>query len=380
MSESKHLLKVFLCHASQDKSSVRELSQRLYSEGWIDTWLDEKKILPGQDWREVIEEAVESSDIVIICLSSNSVNKEGHVQKELRYAREIALEKLEGSIFLIPLRIDECEVPRGVRFYQWADYFGEKKDETYNSLLEALKLRYEQKLNTKNEEPAHGSRGKLESAITGKIPDKEKQKTSIKEEGVKGNSKFFMQLALGAFLPPFACLLTTTAYVSRYYLKGIWTSGVMENVIIVSGLLVLLFLSFILFILGVKGLGKAVVGYGASLKDGFKKISEYLKQHPNWLEAMKNVPQAIKPYLNYDLTDFNERFVAIILSLFIPGSGLLYRGRIWLGILSFVFTVVGYIAEFFPGLLLHLLVIIISGLIEKPQKAIAVIEEEKPST
>ena len=74
-----------------------------------------------------IEEAVEASDVVIICLSNNSVTKEGYVQKELRYAREIALEKPEETIFLVPLRLDDCEVPRGLRFYQWVDYFGEKK-------------------------------------------------------------------------------------------------------------------------------------------------------------------------------------------------------------------------------------------------------------
>jgi hypothetical protein len=155
MNESKHLLKVFLCHASQDKAIVRELYQRLKAEGWIDIWLDEKKLLPGQDWRLNIEEAVETSDIVVICLSSNSVSKEGFIQKELRYAREISLEKIEGSIFLIPLRINECDVPRGLRFYQWADYFGDKKDETYNALLESLRLRYVQKFKIEKEEYSH---------------------------------------------------------------------------------------------------------------------------------------------------------------------------------------------------------------------------------
>jgi formylglycine-generating enzyme required for sulfatase activity len=144
-------LTVFLCHASQDKPVVRELARRLFTEGWIDPWLDEKKLLPGHDWRLMIEEAVERSDVVIICLSSNSVNKEGHVQKELRYAREISFEKPEGTIFLIPLRLDNCETPRGLRFFQWADYFGESKDETYSALLEALQLRYEQKLNIEEE-------------------------------------------------------------------------------------------------------------------------------------------------------------------------------------------------------------------------------------
>jgi len=43
MPESRKL-RVFLCHASQDKPIVRELYQRLFAEGWIDPWLDEEKL------------------------------------------------------------------------------------------------------------------------------------------------------------------------------------------------------------------------------------------------------------------------------------------------------------------------------------------------
>lgn len=152
MPEPKRPLKVFLSYASQDKLLVRELSRRLVGEGWIDTWQDEKNLLPGQDWRVKIEEAVEDADVVIIVLSQHSVSKEGHVQKELRYAREIALEKPEDAIFLIPLRLDECEVPRGLRFYQWVDYFGDNKDSSYKALVASLKLRYEQKIKAEEAE------------------------------------------------------------------------------------------------------------------------------------------------------------------------------------------------------------------------------------
>ncbi len=147
-------LRVFLCHASQDKPAVRELCQRLVAEGWIEPWLDEKKLLPGQDWRTAIEEAVESADNIIICLSNTSVNKDGFIQKEMRYAREIALEKADETIFLIPLRLEECEVPRGLRFLQWVDYFGEKKEQSYGDLLESLHLNYERKLRFIAEERA----------------------------------------------------------------------------------------------------------------------------------------------------------------------------------------------------------------------------------
>lgn len=137
-------LRVFLCHASQDKPVVRELYQRLLAEGWIDPWLDTKKLLPGQDWRTLIEDAIESSDVIVFCLSKGSVNKEGFVQKELRYAREIALEKPDGTIFLIPLRLEICDVPRGLRFLQWVDYFDENKTQNYNYLVASLNTRYNQ--------------------------------------------------------------------------------------------------------------------------------------------------------------------------------------------------------------------------------------------
>ena len=59
MPTKKRPLKVFLCHTSADKPTVRELYQRLLTEGWINAWLDEEKLLPGQDWSVEIEKAVE---------------------------------------------------------------------------------------------------------------------------------------------------------------------------------------------------------------------------------------------------------------------------------------------------------------------------------
>ncbi|MEW6401242.1 MAG: SUMF1/EgtB/PvdO family nonheme iron enzyme [Chloroflexota bacterium] len=137
-------LRVFLCHASQDKPTVQRLYDALKAETWIDPWLDKSKILPGQAWQFVIEKAVDESDVVIVCLSTESVGKDGYVQRELRYAYDLALEKPEGTIFLIPLRLDECEVPRSLRSLHRVDYFGPRKKSGYADLLNALKLRQEQ--------------------------------------------------------------------------------------------------------------------------------------------------------------------------------------------------------------------------------------------
>ena len=133
-------LRVFLCHASQDKPAVRELYKKLCVEDWIQPWLDEEELLPGQDWNLEIEKAVESSDAVIVCVSHVSVAKEGYVQKELRQVLEIALNKLDGAIFVIPVRLDECELPRSIRDRQGLDFFPEdRRDSAMRKLFASLR-------------------------------------------------------------------------------------------------------------------------------------------------------------------------------------------------------------------------------------------------
>jgi hypothetical protein len=138
----KRKLRVFLCHASQDKPIVRDLYQKLAVEPWIDPWLDEEKLLPGQDWNLEIEKAVEGSDAVVVCLSNNSVTKEGYVQRELRKVLVVAEEKPEGVIFMLPVRLDDCPLPRQLRDKQAIDYFPKSKQvAAHDKLKTSLKLR-----------------------------------------------------------------------------------------------------------------------------------------------------------------------------------------------------------------------------------------------
>lgn len=130
-------LKAFLCHASGDKPAVREMYKRLVFEG-VDAWLDKEKLLPGQDWRVEIPNAVQDADVVIVFLSKKSVSKEGYVQKEIKFALDIAEEKPEGTIFLIPARLEECLVPERLSRWQWVDLF---EDNGFVQLLRSLKLR-----------------------------------------------------------------------------------------------------------------------------------------------------------------------------------------------------------------------------------------------
>jgi hypothetical protein len=118
------------------------LYQRLLEEDWIDPWLNEEKLLPGQDWNLEIVKAVEASDAVVVCVSTISVAKEGYIQKELRWILDLALEKLEGAIFIIPVRLDDCGIPRQLKDWQFLDYFPEsRRDTAYGRLRSSLKIR-----------------------------------------------------------------------------------------------------------------------------------------------------------------------------------------------------------------------------------------------
>jgi Leucine-rich repeat (LRR) protein len=133
----KRNLSIFLCHSSNDKTQVRKLYKKLTSNS-MNVWLDEENLIPGQDWEYEISKAIDTSDVIIVCLSKNSVSKEGFVQKEIRFALDKAEEKPEGVIFIIPLLLEECEVPQRLSKRHWAKLYEENG---YSFLLKALNVR-----------------------------------------------------------------------------------------------------------------------------------------------------------------------------------------------------------------------------------------------
>lgn len=140
MSETQRPLKVFLCHARADKQKVRELYRYLRKRG-IQPWLDAEDLVGGQNWREEIPKAIKASDAIVICLSQNSINKEGFVQAEIAFALEKALDIPPGRIFIIPARFEDCEVPTSLERFHWVDLF---EEEGFRKLMKSLRTRASQ--------------------------------------------------------------------------------------------------------------------------------------------------------------------------------------------------------------------------------------------
>ncbi len=141
-------LKVFLCHSKEDKLKARELYQKLVGDG-IDPWFDEVNLLPGSDWDTEIRKAIRNSDAVLILMSRSSMTKEGYVHIEIRIALEVSQELPEGDIYVIPVRLEECEVPRPLNQWHYADLFKENGYElllnSLNARAQSLELRFRRK-------------------------------------------------------------------------------------------------------------------------------------------------------------------------------------------------------------------------------------------
>jgi len=135
-------LRVFLCHCSLDKQAVRDLYDKLKSDGFK-PWLDEVNILPGQEWDRTIRTAVRNSDIVVVCISPSSVTKEGYIQKEIKLVLDVADEKPDGRVFVIPARLEPCAVPERLSRWQWVNLFETKG---YERLVAGLHSQFRDQL------------------------------------------------------------------------------------------------------------------------------------------------------------------------------------------------------------------------------------------
>ena len=114
-------LQVYVSFAEEDRQQVRELESRLRAEGF-GTWFDEKDLTPGLNWEDEIRQALPRSDVFVSCISTRSVSRRGFYEREIALA--LAL-RSERPGFVIPVRLDECEVPEAYQqaHLTWVDLF-----------------------------------------------------------------------------------------------------------------------------------------------------------------------------------------------------------------------------------------------------------------
>jgi hypothetical protein len=121
--EPKGLPQVFIAYVKEDEALAARLYRELDAAGFS-PWMDVRKLLAGQNWPRAIETAIDTSDFFVACFSGKSVRKKGGFQAEIRYALDCARQVPLDEIFIVPVRLDPCAVPRTIRHeLQYIDLF-----------------------------------------------------------------------------------------------------------------------------------------------------------------------------------------------------------------------------------------------------------------
>lgn len=98
---------IFVSYAIEDFTVARRIADAIRSVG-LDTWLDDQKIRPGMRWRSETEDAIKSAAAVVFVVSSESLWKDGFVQKELEIALDEEQERRSEPPrpFLFPIVVE----------------------------------------------------------------------------------------------------------------------------------------------------------------------------------------------------------------------------------------------------------------------------------
>lgn len=101
---------IFLSYAREDEEQVSTLYRQLQRAGYT-VWMDVWDMLVGQNWKYAIRQVMKKADFIITCLSPQSVNKIGEIQKELRIAYAIQQRMPDCIARVLPVRLKECNIP-----------------------------------------------------------------------------------------------------------------------------------------------------------------------------------------------------------------------------------------------------------------------------
>lgn len=135
MTQSKSQKHVFLIYAHSDKNTVRKL-YRCLIRSHIPAWMDERELLPGQIWKHEIRQAILESEVVIVCLSKQFNEQGGFRHEEVKIALGKARSVPNNQIYLIPARLEKCDVPGTLSQWQYVSLF---EADGYKSLLKTLR-------------------------------------------------------------------------------------------------------------------------------------------------------------------------------------------------------------------------------------------------
>lgn len=108
----------FVSHSSKDKPRVRQLVAELRKRGF-NLWVDEEQIHAGDSIPLKVEDGIEHSDTVIVCLSGNFLSSDWTPAERAAFSYDDPQNKRPTQI---PVLLAECQVPRALKHLRMVHY------------------------------------------------------------------------------------------------------------------------------------------------------------------------------------------------------------------------------------------------------------------
>ncbi len=126
---------VFLSHSSKDKAVVRAIAERLRADG-LRVWFDNWELHPGDSIPSKIEEGLEHSRVLVLCLSAHAF---GSDWAQLESGTFRFRDPLNRERRFIPLRLDAAPIKGSLAQFLYVNWLPEEYEEEYAKLLEACR-------------------------------------------------------------------------------------------------------------------------------------------------------------------------------------------------------------------------------------------------
>ena len=109
---------VFLSYSSRDKDVVREIANRLKSDG-VRVWFDEWEIRPGDSIPAKIEDGLEHSRVLVLCLSAEALAADWPQLESHTFRFK---DPLNHNRRFIPLRLDDAPTKGSLARLSYIDW------------------------------------------------------------------------------------------------------------------------------------------------------------------------------------------------------------------------------------------------------------------
>ena len=135
MSDAVFTHDVFLSHSSKDKAVVRAVAERLRADG-LRVWFDEWGFTPGDSIPAKIEEGLERSRVLVLCMSANAFGSDwAQLETDTFRFRD----PLNKERRFIPLRLDDAPIKGSLAQFLYINWLPPDREQEYTKLLEACR-------------------------------------------------------------------------------------------------------------------------------------------------------------------------------------------------------------------------------------------------